>query len=163
MSAYTWLFCVIGTAICWGSYGIAIHSGNVNLGNPWKAFLLVGIAYFVIAVIVPVGILSTTKPEGAFQFTGGNFSAGTKAAALAGTLGALGALFVILAMKSAREHHGAGAVQYVMPLVFGMAPVVNAVVAGIMHPPKSIHWQFYAGLALLGAGAGLVMYYRPSH
>lgn len=147
---YWWLLFVALTALCWGAYGPSIHEGTVLLKSPWKAFLFVGVAYFVIAVVGPLIIL---KAQGdSFQFTGG----GILAASIAGALGAIGALGVIAALKAG------GKPVYVMPLVFGVAPVINVAVSWGLHPPKaSPHPLFFVGIAVLAAGAGMVLYFKP--
>ena len=56
-----WLVFAILTVASWGVYGICLHSGQVAMGDPvngrWKAFLFVGIAYFLVAVLAPLTIL----------------------------------------------------------------------------------------------------------
>ncbi|MGZ5568691.1 MAG: hypothetical protein ACXWKG_16905, partial [Limisphaerales bacterium] len=54
----------------------------------------------------------------------------------------------------------------VMSIVFAGAPVVNAVVAILMHPPQgglgSIKPQFYLGILLAALGGCLVTLYKPA-
>jgi hypothetical protein len=156
MDNYNWVWFVLGTAACWGAYGPSIHEGQLGLGSPWKAFFLVGAAYFLLAVLVPGAILLVRDPE-PFRFTGGALTRGTTWALIAGALGALGALGVIAAMRTG------GKPFYVMPLVFGLAPVVNVLVSRALHPPKNaIDPRLWIGLGLLAIGAGLVLRYKPS-
>jgi len=152
MPSYLWLLCVLGTVICWGAYGPVIHEGQVLLKSAWKAFLLVGVAYVVVAVLVPIGII---KAQGeALQFASVK---GMTWATIAGVLGAVGALFVIGALKNG------GKPVYVMPLVFGLAPVVNVAASWMLHPPaKAAHPMFFVGFLVLSAGAGLVLYFKPA-
>ena len=49
-----WIVFVIGAVLSWGVYGPALHKGQTQLGNPLKALLCVGFAYFLIGVLVPV-------------------------------------------------------------------------------------------------------------
>ena len=49
----TWLLFALGAALSWGVYGVALHTGQVQLGNPLRALLCVGIAYFIICFLVP--------------------------------------------------------------------------------------------------------------
>jgi hypothetical protein len=50
-----------------------------------------------------------------------------------------------------------------MPLVFGGAPLVNVLVSMAMHPPKTApNPMLYMGFLLAAAGAGMVLYYKPS-
>jgi hypothetical protein len=52
-----------------------------------------------------------------------------------------------------------------MSIVFGGAPIVNAVASMIIHPPagglSSLRWQFVAGILLAALGGGLVTLYKP--
>ena len=51
---------------------------------------------------------------------------------------------------------------YVMPLVFGGAPLVNVLSSMILHPPKvAPHPLVYVGFVMASAGAGMVLYFRP--
>ena len=78
------------TAIFWGVYGILLHQGTERLGHSMiRAFIGVGIAYFLIAVLVPVGVLSSKKEKGFWSLGGALLSL------FAGTVGALGALGII--------------------------------------------------------------------
>ena len=124
---------------------------QVTLGNPLKALLCVGVAYFLIGVLVPLAALSSQGGVGGFS-TGGSIWAG-----LGGALGALGAVCIIWAFKTG------GLPNYVMPLVFGGAPVINVIVSMATHPPKTApNPLLYVGFALAVLGAGMVLYYKPS-
>ena len=54
-----WLVFVLGAVLSWGAYGVLLHRGQVMLGNPLKALLCVGVAYFLIGVLIPVGALAS--------------------------------------------------------------------------------------------------------
>jgi hypothetical protein len=147
----TWLMFVIGAAVSWGMYGPTLHIGQIDLGNPMRALLCVGAAYFLCGVLIPVAALRAQR-----QLYGFN-SAGVKIATAAGTLGALGAVFIIMAFR-----YG-GLPVYVMPLVFAGAPLVNVMVSMWMHPPKKApHPMLYVGFILAIAGASLVLYFKPA-
>ena len=140
----------MGAALCWGLYGPALHKGQVALGNPLRALLCVGAAYFLIGVLAPVFVL------GKGSLTGFN-SGGTMAATLGGALGAIGAVCIIWAFKSG------GVPAYVMPLVFGGAPVINVLVSMTMHPPKATpNPLLWLGMVMVCAGAGMVLYFKPA-
>ncbi len=145
-----WLVFVVGAVLSWGMYGPILHRGQVALGNPLRALLCVGAAYFLVAVLVPVAALSS---QGQLKgFTAG----GTAAATLGGALGALGAVCIIWAFRSG------GLPAYVMPLVFGGAPLVNVLLSAAMHPPKTApNPLLYVGFLMAAAGAGMVLYYKP--
>src|SRR5229473_888078 len=85
-----WVFFAVGAALCWGLYGPILHKGQVGLGNPLKALLCVGAAYFLMGVLVPWGAL------GSGGFSGFNQS-GVINATIGGALGALGAICIIWA------------------------------------------------------------------
>lgn len=64
--------------------------------------------------------------------------------------GAIGAFTLILALGAAAK--GGASTANVMSLVFGGAPIVNALVAMSLHPPegglKSVPFAFWLGIAL---------------
>lgn len=145
-----WVWFAFGAALFWGVYGPSLHKGQVMLGNPLRALLCVGVAYFLVGVLVPVFWL---QAQGALN----NFhAAGTTWATLAGALGAVGAVCIILAFKSG------GSPAYVMPLVFAGAPLVNVLVSMATHPPKQTpHPLLWVGYVLAASGAWLVLRYKP--
>ncbi len=146
-----WVLFVIGAVVSWGMYGPALHRGQVQLGSPMRALLCVGVAYFLIGVLVPAGALWRQG-----QLTGFHVQ-GSVAATLAGALGAIGAICIIYAFKAG------GLPTYVMPLVFGGAPLVNVLVSMWMHPPKTApHPLLYVGFILAAIGAGLVLHFKPA-
>jgi hypothetical protein len=146
-----WVLFVAGAVLSWGAYGVLLHQGQVQLGNPLKALLCVGVAYFLIGVLVPVAALSAQGSMGGFN------SDGLMKATIAGALGAAGAACIIYAFRTG------GLPLYVMPLVFGGAPIVNVLVSKAIHPPKSaINPMLYVGFLLASAGAAMVLYFRPA-
>jgi hypothetical protein len=146
-----WVIFVAGAVLSWGAYGALLHQGQTQLANPLKALLCVGVAYFLIGVLVPVVALSSQGGLSNFD------TAGTWSATIAGALGAAGAVCIIWAFRTG------GLPVYVMPLVFGGAPIVNVLVTMMLHPPKSaINPMLYLGFALASVGAGMVLYFRPT-
>ena len=145
-----WLVFVAGAVVSWGAYGALLGLGTAQLANPLKALLCVGVAYFLIGVIIPVASLSAQRSLSAFNSTG------LITATIAGALGAVGAACIIYAFR-----YG-GLPVYVMPLVFGGAPIVNVLVSMVIHPPKAaISPMLYLGFLLASVGAGMVLYFRP--
>lgn len=145
-----WIVFALGAALSWGLYGPTLHKGQVQLGNPMRALLCVGAAYFLIGVLVPVITLGSQGELKGFTSTG------TTWATIGGAVGAIGAICIILAFKTG------GNPAYVMPLVFGGAPLVNVVFSMLMHPPeKAPNPLLYVGYVMVAAGAGLVLYYKP--
>jgi len=56
-----------------------------------------------------------------------------------------------------------GTPAYVMPLVFGLAPLVNVLVSMVTHPPKETpNPLLWVGYVMASAGAGLVLFYKPA-
>lgn len=146
-----WIVFALGAALSWGLYGPSLHKGQVALGSPLRALLCVGMAYFLIGVLFPVVSLWQQGELKGFN------SGGVTWATIGGALGAVGALCIIYAFKAG------GLPTYVMPLVFAGAPVVNAVVSMLVHPPKTApNPLLYLGILLAAAGAGLVLYYKPA-
>ena len=146
-----WIIFVAGAVLAWGAYGALLFEGQVRLGNPLKALLCVGIAYFLIGVLVPLAGLSS---QGALS---GFSTAGLVTATIAGALGAIGAACIIWAFKTG------GLPFYVMPLVFGGAPIVNVVLAMMIHPPRNApNPMLYVGFLLASIGAAMVLYYKPA-
>ena len=146
----SWVSLALSAAFSWGLYGASLHRGQTELGNPMRAMLCVGVAYFLIAVLVPVAALTA---QGEWR----NFTlSGTATATIAGALGALGAVCITYAFRAG------GTPFVVMPLVFGGAPLVNVLTAVIMHPPKTAPSpMLYLGFLVTAAGAAMVLYFRP--
>ena len=139
------------TVVCWGSYGPVLHHGKAGMGgNPWAQLLCVGLAYFVITVIVPVYILKTKGEQGAFSTKGVRWGLG------AGACGAFGALGIITALTNG------GSPVYVMPIVFGCAPVVNTFVSIWMGKLfDKMTPGFFLGILLVALGAAGVFAFKP--
>jgi uncharacterized membrane protein len=145
----TWVFFALGAAFCWGFYGPILGKGQVQLQNPLKALLCVGAAYFLLGVLVPMGALGS-------KISGGWNQSGITNSTIGGALGALGAICIIYAFKSG------GVPTYVMPIVFGGAPIINTLFTMYLNPPKGdINPLLWVGMAMVPAGAALVLYYKP--
>ena len=137
------------TAACWGMYGPVLHVGREAMHSPLRPFVCVGVSYFVIAVVVPLLLLARGE-KGAWTTKGVIWSL------LAGVAGALGALGVILAL------HFGGKPIYVMPLVFGGAPVINTLLSAAMNRAfDQLKALFLAGLLLVITGAVTVLVFNP--
>ena len=156
-NAMTWLIWALMTVGTWGLYGIFLHQGQMSMGDPengrYKAFLFVGIAYFITAVLAPLGLLMARGAGWDFPAKGMAWSL------FAGILGAAGAFGVLLAFGAK------GSPAVVMSIVFAGAPLVNAIVGLAMHPPAggwgSVRWQFFAGILLAAVGGCMVTLYKP--
>jgi len=139
------------TVICWGSYGPVLHHGKAGMDeNAWAQLLCVGLSYFIITVIIPIYILKTKGEQGAFSTRGVRWGLG------AGACGALGALGIITALTNG------GSPVYVMPIVFGCAPVVNTFVSIWMGKLfGNMTRGFYLGIILVALGAAGVFAFKP--
>ncbi|HWX19716.1 MAG TPA: hypothetical protein VN578_07400 [Candidatus Binatia bacterium] len=153
-----WLFFSLLTVGCWGLYGAFLHSGQMGMNDPvhgrYKAFLFVGLAYFLTAVLAPLAILLLKGASWSFTARGAGWSL------LAGIVGAAGAFSVLLAFGAK------GTPAVVMSIVFAGAPVINALYALMLHPPAG-GWQkvplpFVLGIVLAAAGGCLVTLYKPA-
>lgn len=149
-------------AFCWGGYGPVLQKGQQGMAemgqdgkpvtSPWRPFACVGVAYFLLAVLIPGAMLAVRGENGAWS------AGGTIWSTVAGAAGALGALGIIMALKN----HGDPV--YVMPLVFGGAPVVNTFMTMYMNKSyREVGPLFLAGLILVIAGAATVLIFRPLH
>ncbi len=153
-----WLVFALMTVASWGVYGIFLHSGQMGMADPvngrYKAFLFVGIAYFLTAVLAPLAVLTFTGSDWNFPVKGATLSL------IAGVVGAIGAFCVLLAFGAK------GSPAVVMSIVFAGAPVVNAIVSLSQHPPAggigAIRWPFFAGIAMAAIGGCLVTLYKPA-
>ena len=146
-----WIVFALGAALAWGLYGPVLHNGQVQLGSPMRALLCVGVAYFLVGVLVPVIFLSSQGQLNGFTMKG------SLAATLGGILGAAGAVCIIFAFRAG------GLPTYVMPLVFAGAPLVNVLFSMVLHPPKTApNPLLYLGFILAASGAGLVLYFKPA-
>ena len=69
-----WLFFAFITVLCFGLYGIFLHSGQMAMTDPslgrYKAFLFVGVAYFLIAVVAPLILLKSGGSDFRFPMKG---------------------------------------------------------------------------------------------
>ena len=138
------------TAFCWGMYGPVLHFGRETMHSALRPFMCVGAAYFLIAVLTPSLLLARWGERGSWTAKGIVWSLG------AGACGALGALGVILALSFG------GKPIYVMPLVFGGAPVVNTLLTATLNKAfDQLKAPFLAGLLLVITGAVTVLVFKP--
>jgi hypothetical protein len=135
----------------WGAYGPVLHKGQANMHHSrLRPLLCVGLAYFAIAVIVPNMILAEFPEHSTYR------SLGTFWSLAGGAFGAIGALGIIMAFNLG------GRPVYVMPLVFGGAPVINTLVAVIAQGQLGNRAAFFlAGLILVIAGSAMVLVLAP--
>lgn len=156
--SFTWLFFALLTVLSWGVYGVFLHTGQSAMADPvngrYKAFLFVGIAYFLTAVLAPLAMLLANGASWHYPARGMAWSL------VAGIVGAIGAFGVLLAFGAK------GTPAVVMSIVFAGAPVVNAIYSLWSHPPAgglgALKPQFLLGILLAALGGCLVTLYKPN-
>lgn len=160
---WTVLAFVAGAALSWGVYVPLVHDATTKFGSNLRAFLMVGIAYFLVAVLIPSFFIffsndPTVKDPSKLNWGTPSITYGI----LAGVAGAAGALCVIFAVKEA----GPTAAFIVAPLVFAGAPIINTIVSVTVfaHGKKfeSLSPSFYLGLLVATTGMVLVMINKPN-
>jgi len=163
----TWLIYALLTVVSWGVYGVILHKGRgyMPMGSETphaglKAFLFVCIAYAVIGVASALLL----------KARGSNWSLtpdGIRWSLIAGSAGAVGAFTLVLALGAASPIYKGAAAAAVMPIVFAGAPVINTLVAMLLHPPqggvKALPVPFLLGCVMAAVGAFLVAKYAPSN
>ena len=158
---------IAGAALTWGVYVPSIHlaakgTPGISLNSNLRAFLFVGVAYFLTAVLIPLALIflfdyDPTAVPGKANWQ----SKGVTWGIAAGTFGAAGALCVIFAVTIAGRAWGP---LVVPPLVFAGAPIVNTIATLFyFHPVKELpDWRFFTGLVLAATGAVMVMVFKPT-
>ncbi len=174
MPSIPWWGYVIIAGLAWGTYVPIIFYGGTELttkpgtiGGRLASILCVGVAYFVMAVVIPVvlmGLREDAKPE--WKSNGLVFSA------LAGVAGAVGAICVIFASKAAVDAaklEGVNPATYrvfIAPLIFALAPAINTLLSLVWHPKPGDPWHFGfevpgwklpVGILLVAVGTFLVL------
>ena len=120
-------------------------------GSRFRPLICIGIAYFLIAVLVPLALLQPLQDKGSWNLVGIAWSTA------AGSLGAIGALGTILAFACG------GKPFTVMPVVFGCAPVINTLTTLSLSgtPTSALSPFFLAGILIVGVGAATVLTFGP--
>lgn len=159
-----WLLFALMTVVSWGVYGILLHKGQVLMGDPvngrYKAFLFVGVAYFVVAILGPLLMLKSAGATWKFTAGGINWSF------WAGVAGAIGAFTTLLALGAAFKGKVANPPAVVMSIVFAGAPVVNALVSILLDRLAGKHYglplPFLAGIVMAAVGGFMVVKFKPA-
>lgn len=175
-----WWGYVIGAGLAWGTYvpivffGGQMLTGDLRtapLGGRLASILCVGIAYFVLAVVIPLALMMTrsdAKPD--WKPVGLIFSG------LAGVAGAVGAICVIFASKAATDAAKLEGLtgsdiakyrMYIAPMIFCLAPIINTLLSTVWHPNKdgwaNFHleipsWKMWLGIGFTAVGTFLVLF-----
>jgi hypothetical protein len=173
---YAWLMFVAGAFLTWGAYVVTIDHGRSSLAGlkmsakplvpppvaAMRAFAFIGLAYFLLGVVVPAVYLWVNKVDPAkFPNDPGFLKQGVTLSFVAGILGAAGALCIVFAVGAARAANVSPAA--VASLVFCFAPIVNVLISMVVEPPASAPSPlFFVGIVLAAAGAAMVLYYKPA-
>lgn len=181
MNNIPWWGYVILAGLAWGTYVPLIFFGGqmlsplnpqgnpIGIGGRLASILSVGVAYFVMAVVIPLALMATREDAKAdWRAVGLVFSS------LAGVAGAVGAICVIFASKAAVDAAKAEGVSpatyrmYIAPLIFCLAPIINTLLSTVWHPDTKtgawddFHldlpgWKLWVGIVLVAAGTFLVL------
>ena len=174
-----WWGYVIGAGLAWGTYVPLVFFGGQMLtpadrggvGGRLASILCVGVAYFFLAVIIPM-VLMALREDATPDWK----AVGLLFSGLAGVAGAVGAICVIFASKAAVDQAKIEAVNpatyrmYIAPLIFCLAPLINTLLSTVWHPnpktgdwwEKAFHldmpgWKLWAGIVLVSLGTFLVL------
>lgn len=142
------IFAVL-TGLFWGLYAPSLAEARTSLASPFKPYFAIGVAYIVWAIVG--GVIGMRLNGDSFAFSGGGFGWGF----VAGSFGALGAFTLTLAMFTG----GTAQPYLVMPIVFGGAVSVTALVAAVRAQSTS-PW-LWVGMLVVAVGAMLVAYNTP--
>jgi hypothetical protein len=147
------------TALFWGTYGPLLQKGHHFMGSGrLRPFICVGIAYLLVAIVGPIVVMYLTGMEKERGLFHGWTMSGIIWSVIAGSVGALGAFTLIMAIN----YGGPPSTIYVMPIVFGCAPVVSTFTSMYMNRTfNQISPFFAAGLILVAAGAITILVTAP--
>ncbi|QDU31948.1 hypothetical protein ETAA8_71100 [Anatilimnocola aggregata] len=156
----------IVTALFWGCYGPVLHKGAVYMGEigpnmgsgRLRPFLCVGLAYFLISIVGPIVMMQVAGMEKGNGLLHGWTFSGIVWSVGGGAAGALGAFALIMALN----YGGPTSPTFVMPMVFGAAPVVSTCVAMYFNKTYSqVSPFFLVGLLLVILGAVTILVTAP--
>ncbi len=142
--------------LCWGCYGLTLSKSAAGLGGSRAAALIfVCLAYTI--CFLPSSLLAVNEAQKQPIDT----KAGRIWGTYAGLSGFLGALCLVLCLSSGR-----GVFMLAMPLVFGAAPLTNAVFSIVMKYRTEgrlmgPNFWFGVGVGLVAFAAYWVVKYRP--
>lgn len=164
MNNIPWWGYVILAGLAWGTYVPIIFYGGTELttkpgtiGGRLASILCVGVAYFVLAVVIPLLLMSFRDDAQPEWRTNGLIFSG-----LAGVAGAVGAICVIFASKAAVDQAKLDGVNpatyrmYIAPLIFALAPTINTLLSLVWHPRPGDPWHFAVELPGWKLPAGIV-------
>ncbi len=165
---WTALIFALGVVLSWGLYSFVLRTGSEHfmeystekdLTNArMKAFLLVGIAYVLVAVVGPIVVLKLRGAQWEMPRQGWTWSLG------AGIAGAIGAFFLLVALSATGgDRTRIPYLALMVPtIVFAGAPIVNVLVtAAAKNLFGRIPPLFWVGVVLATAGMVLALMNGP--
>ena len=148
------------TALFWGTYGPILSRGHHLMGTEGRLrpFICVGVAYLLVAIVGPIIVMYTLGIDKGEGLTHHWTMRGIIWSTIAGGVGALGAFTLIMALGAG----GPRSPGYVMPIVFGFAPVISTLTTMWMNKLlDQISPFFAAGIILVIAGAITILFTAP--
>jgi hypothetical protein len=158
----------VTTALFWGIYGPLLTWGHNAMtvveteGEPaisygrLRPFICVGVAYLIVAIVAPALLIQFGVMEPGQGLLSGWSMKGIVWSLIAGGAGAFGALFLLVALNYAPTKPYPPPL-LVMPLVFGCAPVINAIFTMWSRNKWNVNPLFLAGMILVAVGAVTVI------
>lgn len=150
----------LATALFWGCYGPTIGNARAQgpsgapLWSPFKPYVFIGLAYFAIAIIG--GLIMMRLKGDTFDYTGEHYVA-AKWGFFAGIFGALGALALTSSMMTS-----GGKAHLVMPIVFGGAVTVTAIISMIrLGDLSNVSPLLWIGMVMVFGGVVLIAMNTP--
>ena len=140
----------LSTGFFWGTYGPVLGQARAFEKSPFKPYVMIGIAYLLWGIIG--GLVGMAVKNDSFSFT----KSGMYWGFAAGSLGAWGALTLTLAMYTG----GAAIPQIVMPIVFGTAVSVTAIVT-VLTSKSQANPMLWVGIVGMGVCIVIVAYFTP--
>lgn len=140
----------LATGFFWGTYGPVLGQARTFERSPFKPYVMIGAAYLLWGIIG--GLIGMVVKGDSFSFT----AKGVFWGFAAGSLGAWGALTLTLAMYTG----GTSMPQIVMPVVFGTAVSVTAIVS-VMTTKTDVDPRLWLGIIGMAVCIVTVAYFTP--
>lgn len=149
MKAYLPVVFAVLTAFFWGCYGPVLAESRPILKSPFKPYVLIGVAYLLWGIVG--GLIGMQTKGDNYEFP----TMGIVWGFFAGSLGAWGAYTLTLAMYSGGKPY------VVMPIVFGGAVTVSAIVSALRETEHSVSPMLWLGVLGILVCSVIVAYNTP--
>jgi hypothetical protein len=150
MKSYWPIVFALATGFFWGTYGPVLAQARTFEKSPFKPYVMIGVAYLIWGIIG--GLIGMLVKQDSFSFS----QKGVYWGFAAGSLGAFGALALTLAMYTG----GISMPQIVMPIVFGTAVSVNAIVV-VLSSKADADPRLWLGIVGMAVCIVTVAYFTP--